>query len=169
MFTWLGRMIGWYQSWLDSLNIRWLSQGACWTTSFYQGWSYRWLQTIGHGYIQVKGTRRDNVFFRKKKLTEETKQTLSSHPNRDILPMSVWRKRLFEQIGQVFEAPQAKRPRTTHDSYYFVCPKCDTNQLIPCQNGVHCSSCKLTIEVECQDLTIDFIQHMLDMVRSDHR
>ncbi|CDH50395.1 predicted protein [Lichtheimia corymbifera JMRC:FSU:9682] len=81
--------------------------------------------------------------------------------------MSVWRKRLFEQIGDVFQEPQVKRTRTAHDGY-FLCPKCDTHQLIPCQNGVHCSSCKLTIEVECRDLTIDFIQHMLDMVRSDH-
>lgn len=113
MFTWLGRMIEWYQSWFDSLNIRWLSQGACWTTSFYQRWSYRWLQTIGHGYIQVKGTRRDKIFFREKTYRSNKADALFTSQPRYLADVSVEEKTIWANRPSLWSTPSQT---TTYNS-----------------------------------------------------
>ncbi|KAI9484429.1 hypothetical protein BDB00DRAFT_855668 [Zychaea mexicana] len=77
------------------------------------------------------------------------------------------KKRLFEEICEHIQKPTIqKRPHL--DSIYFKCPECRARPLTPCNTGVCCPNCNLTITLDCADLTCNAVDRMMRMVRSQH-
>lgn len=101
---------------------------------------------------------------------------------------SQWKKRLFDQICETLgsdlgtkrkcsenlskseNTPVMAGPTWTQVHKVFTCPQCLARQLEPCPAGVRCPGCNLDISLDYSpELTIETIQRMLAMARSQHR